>query len=243
MIQELQKLGFNEKEVQVYLYLIEYGISPASEVSRHISIPKSTVNFIADNLWKRGILKKSFQSKTGYYEADIDMLEESVLTDALQKQNTLRDILPVLKEKSKNTISKPKITFFDGVDNCKQTYLELLKVQEVFFEFGAHEDLENAFGKDFMQEFINSRVKNKIFCDSIGTGGDVEESLQKKDAEHNRKLKVFTGNYGKIYSSITIYDNKVLILNLRWVYTGVLIENTDFAETMKAIFSICGRES
>ena len=53
MIAELISIGFSEKESQVYLYLIEYGTSGASEIAKHLRIPKSTVNFIAENLWKR----------------------------------------------------------------------------------------------------------------------------------------------------------------------------------------------
>lgn len=52
MISELQQIGMNEKEARVYLYLIEYGISPASEIAKHLGYPKSTVNFLAESLWK-----------------------------------------------------------------------------------------------------------------------------------------------------------------------------------------------
>lgn len=53
MIEKLQILGMNEKEAKVYLYLIEYGISGASEIAKHLGFPKSTVNFLAESLWKR----------------------------------------------------------------------------------------------------------------------------------------------------------------------------------------------
>ena len=68
---QLHILGFKEKESKVYLYLIEYGISGASEVAHHLGYPKSTVNFLADALWKRGYLTKSIRGNTHYYEADI----------------------------------------------------------------------------------------------------------------------------------------------------------------------------
>jgi predicted DNA-binding transcriptional regulator len=61
MKEKLIELWFNKKEVEVYLYLIEFDISPASEIGKHLDYPKSTINFLADNLWKRGVLKKSFR--------------------------------------------------------------------------------------------------------------------------------------------------------------------------------------
>jgi len=239
MKSELQELGLNEKEVKVFLYLIEYGVSAASEISKHIWIPKSTINFLADNLWKRGILKKSFRRKTGYYEADISSFESNILSDLEKKQTLLYQLVPELREKNKNIISKPKISFFDGVEACKNEYLKLLKVQDkVFYEFGAHRDLAEAFWDDFMSDFIHQRVKKKVFCDSIWSSWEVENALQKLDEEHYRRLKIFDNDIGNITSSISIYDDSVMILNLWSSCTWVCIENREFAETMKTIFLI-----
>ncbi len=240
----LQEFWLNDKEIKVFLYLVEYGISPASEVSNHIDIPKSTINFLADNLWKRGILKKSFRKKTGYYEADISSFESNILSDMERKQDLLTKLIPELKEKNKNTIFRPKILFFDGEEACKKEYLKLLKTKDkVFYEFGAHRDLAEAFWEDFMNSFIEKRVKQKVFCDSIWSSWEVENALQKLDKEHYRRLKIFDNDIGNITSSISIYDDNVMILNLWNTCTWVCIENKQFAETMKTIFLISQRSS
>ncbi len=242
MIQEkLKILWLNIKEINVYVYLIEYWISAASEIAHAIEIPKSSVNFLADNLWKRGILTKSFRGKTGYFEADISSLKQAVLWELSSKEKALEKLIPILEEKNKNIISKPKINFIDGVENCKKEYLELLTVEK-FYEFGAHEDLKNAFGQKFMKDFIDKRVDKSIFCDSIWTDWNTEINLQKLDAQQKRELKIFSAEkFWKIRSSIAIYSNKVLILNLKWAFTGVLIENKEFAQTMKTVFLICSK--
>lgn len=239
MEEKLYKLGLNEKEVKVYIYLIEYWISPASEIWNKVSIPKSTVNFIADNLWKKWVLKKSFRWITWFFEVDLISFEKNILEDIIEKQSILKEILPILREKNKNIISKPKITFIDWVENCKKQYLEILKIKWTFYEFWAHEDLENAFWKKFMQDFINIRIEKNIFCDSIWTNWKIEDSLQLLDKVQNRDLKIFDKElFWKISSSIAIYEDKVLILNLIWSPNWILIENKSFSETMKTIFKI-----
>lgn len=241
MQEKLQTLWLNTKEIQVYLYLIEYGISPASEIAHAIGIPKSSVNFLADNLWRKWIITKSFRGKTGYFEADISNLKQTILWEVENKKKTLEWLIPILEEKNKNVISKPKIQFIDGIENCKKEYLELLAVEK-FYEFWAHQDLEEAFWKEFMQDFIEKRIKKNIFCDSIWTNWKAELDLQKLDKKHNRELKIFKADiFWKIASSIAIYKNKVLILNLKGIYTGVLVENKEFAQTMKTVFLICKR--
>jgi len=235
-------LGLNDKQVQVFEYLVEYGISPASEIAKAIHIPKSTVNFLADTLWQQGYLKKSFRGKTGFFEVDTAHFKESVNTHLTKQQEALEIVIPELENKLKFTSDKPKITFLEWVESCQQAYLELLK-QDVFYELGAHADLENAFGKKFMDDFIAQRVKSGVFCDSIWTTGEIENALQQLDSIQNRDLKIFERDkYGRISSSIAIYNDKVLILNLSRLPIGVLIQNPQFAQTMKTIYMICKRK-
>lgn len=233
-------LGLNEKQIQVFEYLVEYGISPASEISKCISIPKSTVNFLADTLWKNWYLKKSFRWKTWYYEIDIEMLRHWIGSEIEKQQTAFERLIPQLREKMVfSKLNKPKITFLEGVENCQNAYLDLLNV-DIFYEFGAHADLENSFGKKFMSDFIQKRIQKWVFCDSIGTTWEIEQALQKLDSTQQRDLKIFDAQiYGKISSSIAIYDDKVLILNVDVIPMWVLIQNSQFSETMKTVYMIC----
>lgn len=242
MIQNLLDLGFSEKEAKVYLYIVTYGVSAASEIASHLSLPKSTANFIADTLWRWGYLERSQRSNTYYYEANLDLLETKVQEDILHKSRFLSGSLYKLREINKHIVSKPKITFIDGVESCKVAYRELLKVK-VFYEFGAHEDLVHTFGQDFMDEFIRERVRFGVFCDSIGTVGPLESLLQERDKAEMRHLLLFPKEYGHIWSSIAIYDDTVLILNLWESTSWVRIENKNFSETMKTIFTLCNLNS
>lgn len=96
-----------------------------------------------------------------------------------------------------------------------------------------------AFGTDFMDRFVVERIRRNIFCDAVASSGEIEKSLKKLDTEQLRDIALFSESYGSIGSSIAIYGDKVLILNLRGIEAGVCIENADFAETMKTIFRIC----
>lgn len=93
--------------------MVIFHISPASEIAKNIGIPKSSVNFLADTLWQQGYLKKSFRGKTGYFEVDIDCLQESIYTHLSRQEQALESLLPELKQKIKFTNNKPKITFLE----------------------------------------------------------------------------------------------------------------------------------
>jgi hypothetical protein len=90
-----------------------------------------------------------------------------------------------------------------------------------------------------MTNFINSRIKNNLICNAISNNWEIEKKFENKDSEECRKLQLFDENiFWKIHSTIAIYENKVLILNLNWKNNWVLIEKPDFYETMKTIFRV-----
>lgn len=238
MISKLLSIGFTAKESQVYLYLVEYGTSWASEIARHLNMPKSTINFIAENLWKRWYLIKSARVNTNYYEADISLLEWLVAEDRQKKDQFLAETIPELYEMNQNIRTKPKIVFFDGRENCAKAYRDILSTSWTFYEFWAHGDLVEAFGSDFMEQFIRERVAKDIFCDSIGTLWDIELDLREEDSRQLRSLRIHDPIHGTIGSSIAIYDDFVLVLNLKGTYSGVRIQNREFAQTMRTIFTL-----
>lgn len=75
------------------------------------------------------------RTNTYYYEADISLIESTILGETREKETFLEKSLPLLRLMNANTRSKPKIIFLDGVENCKKTYLELLESDGGFLEF------------------------------------------------------------------------------------------------------------
>ena len=94
-----------------------------------------------------------------------------------------------------------------------------------------------------MNDFIRERIRRGIFCDSLGTESEVTTSLHEKDIEEMRSLSISRASFGNIHSSIAIYKDKVLILNLSETPTAVSIRNREFAETMKTIYSLAKKGS
>lgn len=232
----LLNLGFNEKETKVYLALLEFGLQPASVIAKKVGFPKSTVLFLFENLVKVGFVRRSNRGRVQYFYADPKDLEKAKNDQFEKEKSSLAEVLPLLKEFKNPYSSEPKVTFFEGIDGCKKAYSLILESKGEVLEFGAHGDLVDKFGKDFMDDFIKKRVKNKIFLKAIAKKDFVHKDLLKSDKKHLRKIEFYPDSKGTLYSSITIFDEKVLLLNLYQDAFGILIENKEVAETMKTIF-------
>ena len=234
----LKKLGLNSKQIDVYLALLELGSQPASVIAKKISLPKSTVLFLLDQLLDKGIVLKSFKGKTQYFYAEVEDLSNAIKQSQKSQNDALSELIPLLKEFKSPFTSKPKVSFYQGIENCKKAYLKILDTKEEFLEFGNHKDLVDKFGHKFMDSFITQRVKMNILNQSISNMDSIHTSLKGNSESQKRNLKLVPQNLGSLYSSICIYDDKVLILNLHSDAFGILIQNSQLAMTMKTIFNL-----
>lgn len=231
----LEQLGFNQKESKVYLALLEFGTQPASVIARKTALPKASILFLLEGMLKLGYVRKTKRGRTQFFHADPEFLSRAKEKEMTTQKKALEKAIPLLQEFKSPFSSQPKVTFFEGLENCKKAYLMLLESKTEIIEFGAHGDLLK-FGEDFMRDFIKERVRRKIFLRAIGAEGKIERNLKKLDKKQRRHITIAPLKFGHIYSSIAIFDNKTLLLNLYHDAFAILIENPEVAETLKTIF-------
>lgn len=235
----LKQLGFNEKEIKVYLSLIELGTKPASLISKKIKLPKSTTLFILNKLYKSNFIKRTQKGKTQYFHADPNDLQKAFEQQHQNEKSALQKAIPLLQELKNPYSSEPKLTFFEGIEGCKKIYKSILESKTEVLEFGAHNDLVTKFGEKFMEEFMDGRAKNQVHLRAISKKDQIHQKISKNNKKHLRKLKFFNPEKGNFYSSIAIFDDKVLLLNLYHDAFAILIENPEVTKTLTTIFEIC----
>lgn len=234
----LLELGFTNKEADAYLALLEFGTQPASVIAKKTGFPKSTILFLFEGLLKKGYIRKSQRGRVQYFYADPSDFEKLKTKEIEDNKNALNKTVPLLKEFKSPYSSEPKVTFFEGVDGCKKAYSMILDSKTEVFEFGIHGDLEEKFGEKFMNDFIKARVKKKIHLKAIAKKDKIHERLSKLNKTELREIQYFPKEKGMLYSSIAIFENKVLLLNLFQDAFAILIDNKEVAESLRTIFKM-----
>lgn len=231
---QLIDLGFSDKEAKAYLALLEYGTQPASVIARKTGFPKATVLFLFENLVRKGYVRRSQKGRVLYFYSDPRDLDQEKNKELSSQQQILQKLIPLLSEFKNPFTSPPKVLFFEGLDGCRKAYLGLLESETPIYEFCAHNDLER-MGVDFMKDFIHERAKRKIMLYAITENTKMHASYQPKNKSQRRDMRMFPSNIGTFFSSISIFDNKVLLLNLHHDMFGISIESKEFSETLKTI--------
>lgn len=237
----LQKLGMTQKEIKVYLKLLEFGSVGANTLARSIGENRTSTYSLLQTMQKRGLISFFKKGNVKYFSATSpQILIEHFCDDAKQLKSLLPELLAITNQYSQ----KPKITFYEGVEGIKQIAEILLEVPGSIREsfMGVDEKMIHPEIKRFYEEeFINRRIEKKILYRGITVGPLPMGTKYKKTTEGQlRELKYIDANILPLKIHIDIFPkNKVAIYSYnKDVMMGVIIEHESFYVSMRTVFKL-----
>ncbi len=233
----LKNLGFNDKEAEVYLALLELGPSAVREISLKSGLKKPTTYVILDELRKKeAVLFLPGAKKKLYSAKDPDSLFEAA---KLRLNQAFYD-LPVLKNLAKKGNRKAIVTYYEGVQGYEQAMAykenEIIDDGEMLCYFASGQKVNPAMVHsidEFMTRITRNGVKMRAFAPD-------HESLRRwrsEDEENGRDVKVLPLDMYSATSSIDINRNFVRF-TLFDEEMFVIIENPEIAKIMRQIFEM-----
>ncbi len=228
----LQKLGFSENEILVYITNLELGITAISNIAKFSGIKRTTLYAIVEKMEEKWFLQKYIKNNVSYYEAT----NPQELYEIFEKQiANLKQKLPELQALNNNFASKPKVYYFEWVENVAKLYkIELEDNPDLVRIFSS-----NANRKTGERNKLR-KLRNEIFKHTKKKP-DMKIILNREAYENEKNWKKFQHKTIRkedlnLWISIKIYGNKTHFLSMNDSITGLLIENKEIAETMQSIF-------
>lgn len=112
----LQKLGLNAKQSLVYATLLELGPSTAYAIARKSGVKRPTVYVLLEELRAKDAVLKIPHAKKQIFTAKSP---DDLVARALEEIREVSGILPKLRALMSKE-NRPKIFYFEGVDELKQ---------------------------------------------------------------------------------------------------------------------------
>jgi sugar-specific transcriptional regulator TrmB len=233
--QKLEGLGLNRREAKVYLSALSLGSFSVTEVAKVAGIKRPTCYLVLEELSRRGLVSFSPRGKKVNYVAEPP---EVIATKAEQSSALAKQILPELNSLFKKSEAQPTIKFYLGQKGIQTIYKELLEtgVSEACYVGSAQDSLQVA-GSDFMKKWVKRRIALGIKAKSIRMRKtEIREKIFASGAEQLREIR-YTPNDIFIPQSFMVYGTKVAVISTEKDSFGLVINNKDFAISMKGFFS------
>lgn len=231
----LKKLNLNDKEIKVYLKLLEYEGASVRSLADLSGINRGTVYDILKKLQEIGLV--SFyhnQNKQKFVAEDPDKLLKLLKNQEDEIKSTkekISELIPELKSLQSNDNNRPTTKFYEGKSGIRfilDDVLNSLLENQEYYVYSAKESSEDL--KKAYPNFTKDRIKKKIKVKSI--------SLAKGGGLHGLDERRWLGSDDKSATFIMIYNDKCAFVSRDNLNNpvGVIIENKMIYETQKTIF-------
>lgn len=237
IIQILKKLGFDEKEIRVYMILLSLGPSPVRKIAQATDINRGTTYDILKNLMRQGMVSYFHKDKKQYFvvedPAKLELLLSNRLTELSELKETMKDYLPELRSLYNRGDNKPVARYFEGAKGIRQILDDVLETlskadKKEYFVYSSSDLRDHIY--DEFSNFVKERIAKKIFCKTIsfGEGGTEHPLSERKWLTKDRG----TPSYIIVYPPKTAY----ICWGPKHELLGVVINDAAIAKTQQLIF-------
>lgn len=235
---DLQEIGLNEKEAKVYLAALELGQSVVQDISKKAGVNRATTYFIIDNLMKLGLVSSFHKEKKQFFVAAdperlIDLLEQEKLAIEKRKKS-FEKLLPQLKSITNTKNGKPVVKYYEGKEGIMTMLNEFLSSKKGLVHM--------AYSLDAINKVFNTEEKAGQREKRIDRGIETKVIYTYKDGvltsdEHGSRRKIPFDKF-PLTADIAIYDNKIRLASLGDRLVGIIIEDKELADSLRAIFEL-----
>jgi sugar-specific transcriptional regulator TrmB len=245
--QQLESLGFDDKEISIYLSCLKYrdGLF-VSEITKKTSIKRSTVDIVIKRLIKKSLLTYHESGRRRKYTAEnpkyvIDSFREII--EAIEYK--LPSIYPNIEN-----ISTAKIRLYQGTDSVVRMFNDIfLTIRMSNYE---KKEILSISAIDQMNLVVNNsqskiekkRLRDKINLRILTPNGQLADKIKEGDSRQTLRATRFFNDKKKQFNiSFNIYADSVSIFDLKDDPVGVIIEDSNLAESMRILFEIIWENS
>ena len=184
---------------------------------------------------EKGLIIATKKQKRTFYYAENPSKLGNILEE---KVNAFDNLLPELLAMSNLIDRKPKIRFFEGVEGLKNIYKDTLNYPDSEILAWTSPEAFKYIDMDYLfQDYIPSRVKNKIWAKVIIPKVKAMEQYKEDDRKSLRETRFIKTEKGNILEvEIMLYGkNKISFQSFQESF-GLIIESEKIFDTLKVIF-------
>lgn len=227
---KLRELGFSEKEVAVYLALLELGSAVASAIAKKAKIKRSTTYVILDSLAERGLVGVVERRGVQLYSAaPAEQLVQHLQNMAQRYRgfaDAAKDLLPELKSSRKESAPVPKVQLFEGSEGIRSVYEDTLAS---LAELRVHANFASTVGE---HESASAKVKSDIKIQKVFLDTPEARRRVAPDKEGLRKILLNSREKSGFSSEMNIYDDRVVFISPSENF-ALIAESKAFASALK----------
>lgn len=229
----LSGFGFNPKDEQVYLALLEMGQTTLTPLARQLSLPVTTIQSTMHRLIKKGVVDVTKHKSRSLFEAQHPDVFKTLLTE---QAKSVAGILPLLASLKTETREQARIKIFER-ERVSDILNESLNAKsKMVHEIVSAKEFQNVIGEKF--HYSKRRVQKNIRLKSLRVRS--HEIKTYSAATHTKELREarFLPSDLSFHASILFWDDTVAIFSTKPEGAHIMITSKSIREMIEQIFEL-----
>ncbi len=227
----LSSLGLSDKEIQVYISLLELGESSVQKITDRSELNRVTVYPVLKSLIEKGFVSKFLMDRKSHFKA----IKPSQILDIIkEKEELIKESLPKLNAISHSINSQTTVELFKGSRGISAVLEKLYSGDEKeLYAYGNGELIDEMIKYQSLHARklrINKKIKLNIIVNPIK-----KEYLENPEYAKLTKIK-FNSKLKDINVYIVFGKKLVGIFELTKELSAIIIENEEIANYHKFIY-------
>lgn len=244
----LCQIGLTSNESDVYIELLRIGSQPVSVVSSRLGVNRSSSYSILESLLAKGMVCVHLKNNVRHYSP----CDPNVLLGFIDQKcrtfdyyrSQVKNLIPKFRGiDSIPLLSKPSVSYYDGIDGVKSVMFDALSSRGVFRSYFSIDSWFKCGLGDFISNYTLKRVARR----SVPHRAIVPDSpfVHSFCADHYSVGDLFTeflfvnpDTFGDVFDTeMNIYDDSVSILSLvPGKEYAIVIESKEIAQMQRLLF-------
>ena len=157
-----------------------------------------------------------------------------------KRHETIERILPDLRAFHAAQKNKPKITFYDGLEQIQEIYWQSLETKnKILHAIGSTKHMSEVM-PEFYTKFFEEIHKREIVLHDLLTPASGKEGLPQAQAilKGMYTFQILPEKYKNIPTDILIWDDNIALITFQQPIFGTVLNNKLLAETFRIIFQV-----
>lgn len=242
IISALSQLNFTEKEILVYIAVLELGESSIPMLSKEAGISRGTVFDIIEDLKSQGFLAEIKIGKKRRIVAEsptnrLYRLLDKKHDQLKRMQKEVDEVLPILRTINVKEDFKPQIRTYFGEKGFKQVWDEIFQEGKDFLSVARIETFIKFAGEEFLIKINEKKKKLDLKSRAINEESLAGQKMKRGDEKYNRETRLAPKEF-QFPSTEIIFGDKIAMFSTQKENIILVIESRDFAATHRAYFEM-----
>jgi len=230
----LLHIGLNEKEIQIYLSLLELGSSTVLTISKRSGIKRPTAYLVLQSLVEKGFASRIVKGKKTLFAPQHP---KKLITESELRLKELQEVVPQLEIMFRKRRERPRIKVFEGKDELDRAYDDLFVVKGKVLFMGTLKLSMEIFPKTFQRQDIVQLSSGFTIRELLDESKESLEYASKVSGKYH-DVRFIPKSLLPFEADIGIFGNHTLITSVKKEYFTIDIESKEIAKSFRSIFEM-----